>query len=348
MSVHYGDIPLGQVIYHLFDTFAGTTGASITMTGLAVTDIEVYKNGSATQRSSDAGYTLLDTDGIDFDGLTGIHGFSINTGDNTDAGFFSVGGWYNVVVSAITVDSQTVSFVAFSFRLVSAEGVAGTPNANATHLNSTTLTGRDIGASVLLSSGTGTGQVTLTSGRVNADLTHVATAAVSTSSAQIGVNVVNFGGAAGTFASGIPAVNATQISGDSTAADNLETAFDDTAGPVPWLGILDQGTAQSATSTTIVLRAAAAFANDTIIGCVVGALGSTQGYWQFREITDYVLSTDTATVDTWAVTPSGTITYKVFAGVPAPVTPPAVNVTQVIGDPIIASSSKTTNWGGTP
>lgn len=133
MSVHYGDVPIGQVIYHLFDSFAGATGASITLTGLAVTDIEVYKNGSTTQRSSDAGYTLLDTDGIDFDGITGIHGFSIDTGNNTDSGFFSVGGWYNVVLAGVTIDSQTVNFVAFSFRLVSAEGVAGTPNANTTH-----------------------------------------------------------------------------------------------------------------------------------------------------------------------------------------------------------------------
>ena len=215
-------------------------------------------------------------------------------------------------------------------------------------VNGTAQTARDIGASVLLSSGTGTGQVTLTSGRVNADVTHIATAAVSASTAQLGVNVVNFGGSAGTFVAGVPAVNATQISGDSVAADNLENAFDDAAGPVPWLGIVDQGTAQSATSTTLVLRAAAAFADDTVIGCTIGVLGSTQGYWQFREIKDYVGSTDTATVDAWTVTPSGTITYKVFGGPPAPTTPPAVNVTQVIGDPIIASSSKTTNWGGTP
>jgi hypothetical protein len=134
MAVHYGDIPAGQVIYHLFGTYEGATGASITMTGLAVTDIEVYKNGSTTQRSSDAGYTLLDTDGIDFDGLTGIHGFSIDTGNNTDSGFFSVGGWFNVVVSAITVDGETVSFAAFSFRLVAAEAIAGTRNANITHV----------------------------------------------------------------------------------------------------------------------------------------------------------------------------------------------------------------------
>lgn len=137
------------------------------------------------------------------------------------------------------------------------------------------------------------------------------------------------------------------ISGDAAAADNLETAYDDTAGPVTWHGIIDQGTAQSATGTTLVLRSAAAFANDELIGATIVITGGSAGVGQSREITDYVSSTDTATVDAWTTTPTGTITYKIFAGPPAPTTPPAVNVTQVIGDPIVTSSAKTTNWGGT-
>lgn len=120
-------VPAGDVVPVFFDTFAGATGASITMTGLAATDIEIYKDGSTTQRASDAGYTLLDTDGIDFDGLTGIHGFSVDTGDNTDAGFYAVGSWFTVVVSAVTVDAQTISFIAAQFRIMKAEGVAGVP-----------------------------------------------------------------------------------------------------------------------------------------------------------------------------------------------------------------------------
>lgn len=126
-------VPSGDVLPVMFDTFAGSTGASITMSGLAVTDIEIYKDGGVTQRASDAGYTLLDTDGIDFDGLTGIHGFSIDTGDNTDAGFYTVGAWFHVVVSAITVDTQTVSFIAAAFRLMPAESSAGAPKVDVSH-----------------------------------------------------------------------------------------------------------------------------------------------------------------------------------------------------------------------
>jgi hypothetical protein len=109
MFMNLGDVAAGSTLYCPFATYA-TAGNSVTITGLAVTDIEIYKNGSVTQRSSDAGYALLDTDGIDFDGITGIHGFSVDLSDNTDAGFYSAGATYWLVVSAITVDSQTVNF----------------------------------------------------------------------------------------------------------------------------------------------------------------------------------------------------------------------------------------------
>ena len=116
----------------------------------------------------------------------------------------------------------------------------------------------------------------------------------------------------------------------------------DTVGAVPALGIIDRGTAQSATSTTLVLRSAATFADDTVIGATLMAFGATQGYWQTRSVTDYVLSTDTATVDAWTVTPSGTITYVLLAGAPASATSlPAVNATQFAGQTITAAAGVT-------
>lgn len=83
-------------------------------------------------------------------------------------------------------------------------------------------------------------------------------------------------------------------------------------------GVVASGTAQSATATTIVLASGESFANDTANGMTVLAFGATQGYWQSRIITDYDLATDTATVDTWTVTPSGTITYVVIGTPPVP------------------------------
>jgi hypothetical protein len=126
MTIHFGDVSADRVLYIPFASY-GANGESITLTGLAVTDIEIFKDGSTTQRSSDAGYSLLDTDGIDFDGITGIHGFLIDLQDNTDAGFFAVGSFYWVIVSAVTINAQTVNFIAATFRISAMEGVTGFP-----------------------------------------------------------------------------------------------------------------------------------------------------------------------------------------------------------------------------
>ena len=115
--INLGVVKPCSTIYIPFDTFDGGTGASLTMTGLAVGDILVYKDGGMTQRASTSGFTLLDTDGIDIDLLTGIHGVSINLADDTTAGFWAAGSKYFVVISTITVDAQTVSFVAATFDI---------------------------------------------------------------------------------------------------------------------------------------------------------------------------------------------------------------------------------------
>lgn len=261
----HGKVQPGETLYFPFETFDGGTGASITMTGLAVTDIEVYKNGGVTQRSSDSGFTLLDTDGTDFDTITGIHGFSIDLADNTDAGFYSAGAFYMVVVSTVTVDAQTVSFIAGTFSIGEPGSLLDTTIATLASQTSFTLSAgssdddayngcicvvTDVASKVQKAIGhisdyTGsTKTVTLavdpgvftmaatdnisilaptdigrlrgspiavptTAGVLESDVTHIAGSAVSTTSAQIGVNVV-------------------QVSGDATAADNLESQYDGT------------------------------------------------------------------------------------------------------------------------
>jgi hypothetical protein len=148
MTIDFGNVDAGSTLYIPFHTF-NSSGASVTISGLATTDIELFKNGSATARASDNGYALLDTDGIDFASKTGIHGFSVDLSDNSDAGFYAAGSSYWVVVSSITVDGQTVSFVAATFRIGPAAAnvtqwlgtaaatptVAGVPEVDVTHLN---------------------------------------------------------------------------------------------------------------------------------------------------------------------------------------------------------------------
>lgn len=148
MGISWGNVPLNAVIPFVFDSFDGGTGASITLTGLALADIRIYKGISMTIRSSTAGVVLTDTDGIDIDTTTGIHGFSIDTSDNTDAGFYAAGSFYTVIIESVTIDAQVVNFVAGSFRLMAAEGVAGVPDVNVTHVGDTAQTAGDLKASL--------------------------------------------------------------------------------------------------------------------------------------------------------------------------------------------------------
>lgn len=80
------------------------------------------------------------------------------------------------------------------------------------------------------------------SGNVNGNLINIAGSAVAASTAQLGVNVVNFGGNAGTFSGGIPAVNPSQINGDATAAANLAKTT----------RAIGRGTVASAATTTSI------------------------------------------------------------------------------------------------
>lgn len=122
----------------------------------------------------------------------------------------------------------------------------------------------------LFTRGTGAGQINQTvNGLANANLINIAGAAVSTTTAQLGVNAVQVNGVATTS---VTAVNA-----------NLGTTQ-----PVNFTGT----------------GASALVKSDTV------------------DIAGAAVSTSTAQI--------------------------GANIVQVIGDPVQASSSKTTNWGGTP
>jgi hypothetical protein len=178
-----------------------STGAEYA--GAVIGDLSISKNGGTlTALASAATLTYV---------ANGDYTLALTTGNMDTLGtvrIFCNKSTYQMPPLALMVLPATV-YDALTTNATTAAGGLG----DIQRMAGTALTGRDIGASVLLSSGTGTGQVTLTSGRVNADITHIAAAAVSTSTAQLGVNVVNFGGSAGTFASGRPAVNASYIGG---------------------------------------------------------------------------------------------------------------------------------------
>lgn len=125
------------------------------------------------------------------------------------------------------------------------------------------------------------------------------------------------------------------VSGGRAAADVTYwngSVLTGKTGAFPEFGIIDSGTAQSATGTTLVLRSAAAFADDELNGATILIVSASTGAGQRRVINDYVGSTDTATVDTWTTTPTGTIVYAIFGSPPASVgLPVPANMTQILG-----------------
>jgi hypothetical protein len=97
----------------------------------------------------------------------------------------------------------------------SATSIDASGRVDVAKIGGTTQTARDIGASVLLSAGTGTGQLDFTSGVVKANVTQNAGSAIVSASGRQEVNVSHFGGSAGTFASGRPEVNTSHFGGSA-------------------------------------------------------------------------------------------------------------------------------------
>ena len=194
-----GDFDTSSVVYGKFTTYRPSTGAAFTLAGTPA--LSVYKDNSTTQ--STTGVTLT----ADFDSVTGLNHFAIDT--SADGTFYSAGSFFDIVITTGTVDSVSVvgSVVAsFTLRKNSAlkpatagraivVDAAGLADANVVKLgptgSGTAQTARDIGASVLLSSGTGTGQVSFTSGILSVNATQLnssASAAARLSLAALGMH----------------------------------------------------------------------------------------------------------------------------------------------------------------
>jgi hypothetical protein len=121
--------PASSVVYLEFASFAAATGASSATSSFVAGDVQIYKDGSTTQRSSSAGITATTS----FDSNTGLNHIAIDLSDNTDAGFYAAGHHYQVAVADVTIDSQTVRFWVGSFDIGPAQvdvrqygGTAGT------------------------------------------------------------------------------------------------------------------------------------------------------------------------------------------------------------------------------
>lgn len=173
--MYHGDIRLGDTIDIKFTT-RQISGAPSTLAGSPV--VSAYPGNSTTQLT--AGITLT----VDFDSVTGLNNVRVVASSGNG---YATATNYTLVITTGTVNSVSVvgeCIGSFSIENRSAlmpatagrtavVDAAGLVDANVVKLgptgSGTAQTARDIGASVLLSVGTGTGQVNLSSGNVPAN-----------------------------------------------------------------------------------------------------------------------------------------------------------------------------------
>lgn len=140
-------------------------------------------------------------------------------------------GWYEVTLDA--TDTGTLGVLQLAVHESGALPVFMSFHVVTANIYDTLFSTDVLDVSVVQYGGT---NGTFASGRAEVNVSHIAGAAVSTTTAQIGVNVVQISGDA-TSADNLESytdgttpmpVNVTQISGDATAADNLESYTDGT------------------------------------------------------------------------------------------------------------------------
>ncbi|RVD15857.1 hypothetical protein [Mesorhizobium sp. M4B.F.Ca.ET.017.02.2.1] len=180
---------------------SGKTDQAIYFVAVDSTDLKTRKTGLSSftvYRSRNGGtatvYTTPTITELSAANMPGVYSLLID--EDTTIASTSDAEEYCVHITQASM--APVSRVIELFRRDTTSGTTALVDANGRvdviKIAGTTQTARDLGSSVLLSSGTGTGQVSLAAGIA-------------------AVNVTQFGGAAGTFASGRPEVNTTHAAG---------------------------------------------------------------------------------------------------------------------------------------
>lgn len=196
---------------------------------------------------------------------------------------FHLKGVTNMAPLPIEVDLDTqVDTKFWNGTAVSSPATAGIPDVNVKNINnvaatSVTTIGANVGHTQPLNF-TGTAGSAL----VKVDVTDIATAAVATGTAQLGVNVVNWG---------------------ATAVGTVP----------PDVVFIRNGTAQAGASSTITLDAGASATDNFYQNCVIFIRSGT-GAGQSNIIATYVGSTKVATVsNAWVTNPSSSSVFTIAA-----------------------------------
>jgi hypothetical protein len=164
-----------------FSTHAQTGANVAPLSAFEAADLRIYKatDGAAisdTQRTSSSGITMTSP----FDSTTGVHAVDIDLTDNTHAGFYAAGCYYEVwLVPDETIDGLTISQCVARFEI-------GVAKADVTQWSGTAVASPDTAGypKVTIKSGTGTGEIALSSGTTLVGL--VSASGITSSSFQSG------------------------------------------------------------------------------------------------------------------------------------------------------------------
>ncbi|RWB05472.1 MAG: hypothetical protein EOQ39_22390 [Mesorhizobium sp.] len=211
-------IPSGKVDQYIYFVAVDSVDLKTKKTGL--TGFTVLRERNGLNRSFYTTPTIVELDSVNCPGL-----YRLLVDEDTSIAAASDAEEY--VVHINVAGMAPVIRVIELFRRDTTSGRTQLVDANGrvdvSAIAGTAQTARDIGASVLLSSGTGTGQVSLTAGVVAANATQIAGAAVNTATAQLGVNVIS---AAGTAWNSGAITSNTFAAGALTAAKFAANALD--------------------------------------------------------------------------------------------------------------------------
>jgi peptidyl-prolyl cis-trans isomerase C len=210
--MYLGDFVKGATVRFAWNS-AGANGASITRATNGT--ISIYRDGGTTQ------FTTGVTDTEDFDSLTGVHLVAIDT----SGADYVVGSDYAVVLSAATIDGQTVNAVLAHFSInrnasgVTRQGTAQAGAAGTITLDASASATDDLynGQLVVLIGGTGAGQARFVSDYVS-----------STKVVTVDANWATNPDATSVFAllpgsPGTPNVNASSLSDNAITAAKIAT-----------------------------------------------------------------------------------------------------------------------------
>lgn len=102
---YVGDFLEDATVYIPFNTFdSNDPSASVTITNLVASDVEVWKNG-VVQTTPGAGVTITLNIGTN----NGTHLIAVDTSNTTDAGWFVTGADFQVRINGTTVDGATIN-----------------------------------------------------------------------------------------------------------------------------------------------------------------------------------------------------------------------------------------------